>query len=203
MKPVFQTRFGNEVMTPGNCFVACVASIMEIDLQGMPDEAIIAEKMKASYPPDAWDRLADRVKRNKTWEMLWHGLQVFLLEHYGVFMMDMTDSVFKVDGDRSKQYDLDRFPQLQAFHITSGLSPRGPFQHSCVAKGGIIIHDPASKEHPEGLRLLPQSESNPYEHTFFVSVNPAPEDIVLRDLRDYNPAIDYTRCSKHIPEGYE
>lgn len=190
MKPVFQTRFGNAPMAPGNCFVACIASIMEFpNMQGMPDEAIIAEQI-AESDPTAWAKYPDRVKRNKTWEVLWHRLQVFLLEHYGLFMMDMTNSVFKIDAVPGNKTDEDRFPQLQAFHIVSAQSTRGPFQHSCVGRGGKIIHDP----HPENKGLLPESGDNPYEYTFFVCVNPAPEDNVLHD---------YVRCSKFTPRGFQ
>lgn len=33
MKPVFQTRLGNK----GNCFEACIASILELELKEVPD----------------------------------------------------------------------------------------------------------------------------------------------------------------------
>ena len=34
MKPVFQTIYGDGV---GNCFPACIASVLEIDLEGIPN----------------------------------------------------------------------------------------------------------------------------------------------------------------------
>lgn len=190
MKPVMQTRVGNAVMTPGNCFVACIASLLDLDsLQGLPDESNIACELATTCPK--WPSQSSQVQRNRTWKMLWKDLQVFLLEHYGFWMIDLKSDVFKLDS-----IDEDRYPQLQAFHIVSGQSPRGPHQHSCVARGGKIIHDP----HPDATGLLPESESNPYEHTFFVCVNPAPEDFVYVDPAPENC---YSRCSIHTPEGYE
>lgn len=42
MKPVDQTKFGNE----GNCFAACIASILEIPLQEVPDLAAAMQAKK-------------------------------------------------------------------------------------------------------------------------------------------------------------
>lgn len=43
MKPVFQTRFGDK---NGNCFAACVASVMECELEDVPEIT--------SHEPDEW-----------------------------------------------------------------------------------------------------------------------------------------------------
>lgn len=46
MKPVFQTRFGAENAPPeqqGNCMAACVASLLELSLEDVPD-----------FRPDTW-----------------------------------------------------------------------------------------------------------------------------------------------------
>lgn len=51
MIPVFQTRYAAE--TFGNCFEACIASILELPLAAIPDRAALVDA-------DAW---ADRVSR--------------------------------------------------------------------------------------------------------------------------------------------
>ncbi len=43
MKPVFQTRFGKQ----GNCLAACVASILEVDLE-------VVDFSCFDHPPDKW-----------------------------------------------------------------------------------------------------------------------------------------------------
>jgi len=45
MKPVFQTRFGED----GNCFEACIASILEISLEEVPD-------LKEFKDSEAWSK---------------------------------------------------------------------------------------------------------------------------------------------------
>lgn len=53
MKPVFQTQFVGDATSDecGNCLAACVASILELDLEDVPNFAAITEPDK-----DAWWR---------------------------------------------------------------------------------------------------------------------------------------------------
>ena len=54
MIPVFQTRYSAQ--TFGNCFEACVASILELPLTAVPDRAQFVNE-------DAWADLVQRTTR--------------------------------------------------------------------------------------------------------------------------------------------
>jgi hypothetical protein len=103
--PVDQTAFGEGV---GNCFSACVASILHVPLADVPTFCI---------HDDWWERFL-------AW--LWlRGLYAIGLKY-------------------NPEYE------LAGYHILSGKSPRGEFEHSVVARRDKIVHDP----HPsrDGLR---------------------------------------------------
>jgi hypothetical protein len=114
MIAVDQTTFG---FPGGNCFSACIASLLEIALDDVP--------YFMSEPDSEW------YDRFRAW-----------LEGRGWYPLCL-----QYDGERP----------TPGLHILSGLSPRAAdgadperYQHSVVARGRKIVHDP----HPsrDGLR---------------------------------------------------
>jgi histidinol-phosphate phosphatase family protein len=97
MRCVDQTKFG---VPEGNCFSACVASILHIPLTDVP----------------AFCKYENWWERFNEW-----------LKSYGYYA-----SIIRYSETWSPE----------GFHILSGKSPRGDFQHSVVAMGGDIVHDP-------------------------------------------------------------
>ena len=61
MKPVFQDRYGS---ADGNCFEACLASILELPLTSIPD-------FVRNNPPDWWDRAVRWLAMNRMYSGVW------------------------------------------------------------------------------------------------------------------------------------
>lgn len=149
MRPIMQTRFGQDPDGPGNCFSACVASVLECSLADLPDEAEIIRQLKVEYGSD-WTSWPNRYKWSKSWERLWAQTQeecrkrgLFMLEVKGPFASELTNNVWC---------------------IISAQSPRG-LPHSCVGRGLQIVHDP----HPEGGGV----EEADRTYIFFVALDPS------------------------------
>jgi hypothetical protein len=102
MRPVDQTTFS---MPGGNCFSACVASILELPLSEVPYFM-------------GW---------TKAEGSLWFARFVEWLRPRGLYPMCFNGCAWVPDG----------------FHILSGRSPRGDFDHSVVAFGGVVPLDPS------------------------------------------------------------
>ncbi len=107
MRPTEQTRTGGPASeTPGNCFSACVASILEVSLEDVPHH--VGE--------DWWER--------------W---QEWLAErNLGFLSVQLTES---------GELPLGWYPDSYA--LLAADSPRGPWLHCVVWKGGEIVWDPS------------------------------------------------------------
>ncbi|OGP46220.1 MAG: hypothetical protein A3K30_03875 [Deltaproteobacteria bacterium RBG_13_51_10] len=106
---VYQDKFGEE----GNCFEACLASILEIKLERIPTI------MKGN-----WLRTANVwLKEN------------FNLGLLGVFLPSLSNPPLPMDGALQSLFD------VGVFYIVTGKGPRG-LDHACVADSGKIVHDP-------------------------------------------------------------
>lgn len=97
MIPIDQTTFG---VPDGNCFSACVASILHVPLANVPSFC---------KHEDWWERFIEWLKPR--------GYYALMIKHTPEWVP-------------------------QGFHIMSGKSPRGTFQHSVVARSSEIVHDP-------------------------------------------------------------
>lgn len=142
-----QTRTGNDPNGPGNCFSACVASVLECDLAELPDEAEIVKRLKVEFAGQ-WESWPDRFKWGKSWAQLWvetnnflRGRGLAMLEVQGPFLSEMPD----------------------VYSIVSGKSPRG-LEHACVGRGLEIVHDP----HPDGGGVADERT-----YVIFVAIDPA------------------------------
>ena len=96
MKPVYQTivEAGN-----GNCMAACLASILELEIEDMPNY------------------------HGLHWFQAW---QEFLLGHgYQLVIMEIIEGVAP-----------------KGYHLISGKSVRGDWNHVVVGRDGVLVHDP-------------------------------------------------------------
>lgn len=117
MKPVDQTRFfdPDNQEPPGDCFAACMASILEKQIQDVPDQMV--HWSPGGDPQHSWTLHMIDVQRY----LAVAGLQYI-----------------EVDA---KTIRLDEFHPC--YGILSGPSPRdADILHAVVGFGGDIVHDP-------------------------------------------------------------
>jgi hypothetical protein len=112
MKPVDQTVF---TVPGGNCFSACIATLLEIPLERVP--YFMGDFQER---PDAW----------------WDRFLAWLLPH-GLYAINIA---CPPDGE---------WHPLGEYILNAG-SPRGDWDHSVVAVGRKIVHDP----HPSRAGLV-------------------------------------------------
>lgn len=117
MIPVFQTRFASPddpALPPGNCFAACIASILEISLDEVPWPT------SEERGGDGW---ADYMQRLSEW-LACRGLAI-------------------LDAPLPRPWcSTDALEASPLIWIAGGLSPRGSFSHAVVCRGPNMIHDP-------------------------------------------------------------
>ncbi len=121
MKPVFQTRFGFE---DGNCFEACIASILEIPLDDIPD---FHKNAKGDNGPAYWKNIAGWCK-DKPFNII----AVALTEDHDPLTF-FKDSWVIVSGPSPRG--------KEDWHI-----------HACVWWNGKIVHDPHPDQ--QGLKEI-------------------------------------------------
>lgn len=110
MKPVDQTKFGEE----GNCLAACIASILELPIEEVPD--------------------ANELHKNG---MNWLIGLCNWLKQYNLWYMEL-----KVDEYR-QPIGVRAFWLPPTYHLINGDSPRNVSAgHSVVGYQGKIVHDP-------------------------------------------------------------
>jgi hypothetical protein len=116
MKPIIQTKISTpDGSVSGNCFRACLASILEIDIDSIP----AFEDMGTSWHEPFWKFLRE---------------QNLDFEGTGYFKNPNYDGMEKL-----KAYE-----GIDGFIIVNGKSPRAWVTrgHSVVYKNGEMIHDP-------------------------------------------------------------
>lgn len=123
MKPVMQTRLHGADGAPGNCFAACIASILGVPIESVPQ-------------PTEADR--------ESWADYW--------SYVGAFLWDRGFALVHVPFPELQKVTARHWTTCDAlddvsgpYYIGSGPSPRGS-DHSVVMRDGRIEHDP----HPSG-----------------------------------------------------
>ena len=110
MIPIDQTIVGSE---SGNCFAACIASVLEMPLETIP------QPLPGDMDDDAWEKYFERVY------------------HY----LDRTFGLGIIDVSCTLEESSKLLPGV--YVMPYGPSPRLPDSlHSVVARDGKIIHDP-------------------------------------------------------------
>ena len=108
--PVDQTIFDNK---KGNCFAACVASILEVPLVDVPN--FCALKGDWYSPTQDW-----------------------LVANHGMSLVNL-----KVENWAGGENWAEIFDYLRGCYcILNGKSPRGEWEHSVIVRNGEIVHDP-------------------------------------------------------------
>lgn len=143
MIPVQQTKVviknsKGEMIVRGNCYAACIASIMELPITEVPnvetlyhiDGSLWIEIMLAFTNSKGYDLCSDNM------------LKRFHPNETGGFDFSGTDENGKIP---------EYYEYKDKYYLVSGLSPRG-FSHTCIYQNGKLVHDP----HPtkEGLITL-------------------------------------------------
>lgn len=128
MKPVMQTKFGKP---DGNCWEACIASILEVALHPEWKAAGTADVHYLDFQGDDW------AEKTEAW-----------LADRGLALLRLRIDLYDADERRY-------WRQFPAYWIGSGPSPHGDFQHAVVYKGIELVHDP----HPDADGLA--TEENP------------------------------------------
>jgi hypothetical protein len=118
MIPVMQTRDG---WPHGNCWMAALASILEVPLESLPD---LYEEGTRRGDPEAW----------------WWGIALEVAEQHGVLLEHVSPG----DG----RYPGLGFPP--GYAIACIPSP-GVTGHAVVALDGAIVHDPHPRQPSRGL----------------------------------------------------
>lgn len=118
MIPVNQTRFAtdSETEAPGNCYAACIASILELKLRDVPDEA--------NYWKPGMSNKESWIPYNKE-------VHKFLRER-GLTLIEIPEKSVFFGGEI-----------FDCYSIISGPSPRNnSVNHAVVGQGNSFVHDP-------------------------------------------------------------
>ncbi len=103
----------------GNCFQACIASIMELPIDAVPHFFREARPGKDCWTLKQWRevmRFADSRNHQACW----------------------LDPDLEADKPWIK-----RLKESGLFYVAFGMSPRGPFGHCVVMRGSGFVYDPA------------------------------------------------------------
>lgn len=150
MKPVFQAvRYVDaEHGKCGDCFPACIASILELPLSDVPNftQLSLDREIARGVP------LAEAWKSGTDW---WYMLNDWLAPR-GFMYMEFPNAEDWPNDIRSRI----------GFHIMIGRSPRGDFDHCVVGKAGVVVHDPSEGASSPHLATLKA-------YGLFIPLNPA------------------------------
>ena len=122
MTPVTQTKVvvtnsKGEVIVRGNCFAACIASMLDLPISEVPN-------IETLYG----------IEENFYWEVLWRWLT-----HLG-YELSVDDRFRCFHGDESKSEYKEQLKDQ--YYLVSGSSPRGNFHHITIWQNGKMVHDP-------------------------------------------------------------
>lgn len=138
MIPVTQTKVvvrnsKDEMVVRGNCYAACIASILDKTIDEVPNVETLFH-----VDDTFWYIVMRTYLTSIGWEICPDNMFQRFHPNSG-FSFDGTD----LNGKIPEWYDY-----VDRFYLVSGLSPRG-VQHMCIYRNGKLIHDP----HPtrEGL----------------------------------------------------
>ncbi len=164
MRPVMQSnlRPPTESGPPGNCFAACIASLLEVDLSEVPSP-VESDRLPGGWsaPGGYWDRLGGWLA-SRGWQLV------------------------EFDRDRGMvESSTICSTRLENFVVLTGLSPRGDWLHSVVGQSAVVdgerlshfvvAHDP----HPEGTGIEPEGLT---KISYLAPIDPAPFEASRRQV---------------------
>ena len=120
-KVVVKNQQGKMVLR-GNCYAACIASILEVPITEVPNVEVLFH-IEGAY----WSDVMERFLSSKGYKLAdSHKFRVFHDPEYGI-----------QEGERANWIE-----QCEnIFYLVSGQSPRG-VSHMVIYKKGRMIHDP-------------------------------------------------------------
>ena len=140
MIPVTQTKVvvnksTGENVIRGNCFAACVASLMELPIEEVPNVEVLFH-IEGGY----WSEVMMTFLTSK-------GYELYTDDRFKCFHQDFEDKNF--GGKDNYEGTINELKDQ--YYLVSGQSVRGVY-HICIFKNGKLIHDP----HPtrEGLKSM-------------------------------------------------
>ena len=145
MKPVDQihTQPYTETGTAGDCWRACLASLLHLDCEALPNfihDQILGEQQDADYPKNHWWTLSRRfVETHSRGELDLHWEELYRTT---LKPIPRLEGYVSERGEYGLQpgiaYDVNRYG------ILTGRSPRGDWHHSVVVDltTGKMVHDP-------------------------------------------------------------
>lgn len=140
MKPIAQNIFGPMI---GNCYTACVASVLEIPLEDVPNWALL---LAEDYMPEAWNKAINSWTRERGFYIL------------------TTTAPEDPENDFVAKGEI-----LQGIHHLIGGKARADdgslVNHSVVGLNGKIVWDPNQKRN-SGLEIVE-------DYSVFVPLDPA------------------------------
>lgn len=120
----------------GNCFQACIASVLEMNLDDVPHFAQLSveKEVARGVPPEI------AFKESTDW---WYLLNDWLAAR----------GLYYVQFGQADQWHEDIIARL-GYHLIIGPSPRGDYDHVVVGQAGAIVHDPREDANGAGLRSI-------------------------------------------------
>lgn len=141
MKPVDMISKHDPPHSIGDCFRCCIASLLELPAEAVPH-----------FMADDWGKDKD---------FTWYGKLNGWLAARGVVLLELGPIPDEFHGP--KWFESIAAGGFDAFHVMSGMSPRG-FRHSVVARNGVVVHDP----HPDRTGLVAPGDDG-WQYGFLVN----------------------------------
>lgn len=142
MIPVMQTKVvvnksNGEQVRRGNCFAACIASLLELPIEEVPNVEVFFQFEDSFY----WSEVMSEFLRLKGYELMNDNMVKRFHPEFG-YSFEGTDENGKIS---------DYYKYVDVYYLVSGKSAMG-VSHICIYQNGKLIHDP----HPtkEGLISL-------------------------------------------------
>lgn len=135
MIPVTQTKVvvrnsKDEIIVHGNCYAACIASLMELPITEVPNVEVFFH-LDNSF----WNEIMLTFINSKGWDI---GCD----DRFKVYHPELH---YQLRGPADKDFDLWlnelKFELLREYYLVSGQSSRG-VNHICIYQNGRLVHDP-------------------------------------------------------------
>ena len=137
MIPVTQTKVvvknekGEEVVR-GNCYAACIASILEVPITEVPNVEVFFH-LDNGY----WNEVMLTFLQSKGWELCSDDM----LKRFHGNDPKLYIRGFDFKGTDENGWIPEYYEYKDKYYLVSGKSPRG-VHHICIYKNGELVHDP-------------------------------------------------------------
>ncbi len=157
MIPVTQTKVHienskGEIVQRGNCYAACIASILEVPITEVPNVEVLFH-IDNGYS----DEVMLTFLNSKGWELCGDDmLKRFHPDDNTVVPKGFSFRGVSDEKGSKKEFIPEYYEYKDKYYLVSGKSPRG-VSHVCIFQNGVLVHDP----HPskEGILTLDYFET--------------------------------------------